>query len=151
MTVLRAGFWVLGAVVMISVAGCPADEDLPTQWEIIEGTAALTASIAVDSATGIPLVTYGSRTGQLTIAADSSVTGWIKIPANDTMHFTGIVTSEAGDLLLEWTGSTPTIYRVLTDPNYPTTYALISLDVLHANLVGDPALESYLVYWEFHR
>ena len=132
------------------LTGCQAD-DPPSPWEIIRGTAKLTANVAVDSATGNPLVTYTGRTGQLTIAADSSVTGWIKAPGSDTMHLTGTVTADGGRLLLQWTGASPTLYKVLTNSDFPSTYALLSVDVLHADLVGTPALESYMVYWEFDR
>lgn len=142
--------WHAALTLLLLTAGCAAEEK-PTPWEIIQGTATLTASIAVDSATGNPLVTYTGRTGRLTIGADSSVTGWLKLPAQDTMHVTGSVTDDGGNLVLVWTGTTPTTYKILTDPDFGSTYALISLDVLHANIAGDAAVESYLVYWEFER
>jgi hypothetical protein len=148
-----SGFWVLGSGFLLAtvLVGCKAETDEPTPWEIIEGTATLTSSRAIDSATGGSLVLYGGRTGQLTIGADSSVDGWLKFTGNpDTMYVTGEVTEDNG-LVLSWTGATPTVYRVVTDGSFPTTYALISFDVFHGNIDGDPADEIYLVYWEFDR
>jgi hypothetical protein len=162
----RSGFWVLGLSRAIArdlgfvrsglllaavLVGCKAEPDQPSPWEIIEGTATLTASRAIDSATGNSLVNYtASRTGQLTIGADSGVTGWLKFVGQDTMYVTGEVSEDNG-LVLTWTGATPTVYRIVTNGSFPTTYALISLDVFHGDIDGDPADEIYLVYWEFDR
>jgi hypothetical protein len=148
----RSGFWVLGSGLLLAavLVGCKAEPDQPSAWEIIEGTATLTASRSIDSATGNSLVNHTGRTGRLTIGADSSVTGWLKFAGQDTMHVTGDVSEDDG-LILTWTGATPTVYRIVTNGSFPTTYALISLDVFHGDIVGDGADEIYLVYWEFDR
>jgi hypothetical protein len=151
-TILRKAFRRFGPLVLggVLLVGCKAETDQPSPWEIIEGTATLTSSRSIDSATGNSLVSHGGRTGRLTIGADSSVVGWLKFTGQDTMHVTGEVSEDDG-LILSWTGATPTVYRIVTNGSFPTTYALISFDVFHGDIVGDSAEEIYMIYWEFDR
>jgi hypothetical protein len=154
-----SGFWVLGSgpvrtgvLIAAMLVGCKAERDEPTPWEIIEGTADLTDSKAVHPTTRAPFADYDSRIGTLTIAADSSVTGWIRMAAGDTAFFTGNVVLDGDDWVMTVAGDlTPTEYTIITDGGFPTTYALLSTTILNGNVDGIAGNEDYRVYWEFDR
>lgn len=144
-----AAWWVLGAALIAT--GCKTDP-VPTPYEIVHGTASLAASKAVDDSQFTQLVAYSGRSGSLTVADDSTLSGWFKLsPADSQHHFTGSVTFGPGDPIMALSGVTPWKYRVATSPDFPDTYALISDTVLTADLVGDATLEKYRLYWEFHK
>ncbi|MEP6745019.1 MAG: hypothetical protein ABJB33_05940 [Gemmatimonadota bacterium] len=147
--VLRAACWVLrGSLVMtvIGSGGCKSQDDAPTPWEIVQGTAALAASKALDPTTGGVLGDFPTRTGSLTVADDSSVTGWIRLVAGDTTFINGNVVNDGG-LVMTLTGLTPVEYAIITDGGFPTTYALLST----ATVSGGDVVGAHKVYWEFHR
>ena len=150
MKVLSAGCWVLGVALL--AAGCETDANSATPWEIVHGTSSLAASKAVDDTTFSEFVSYSGRSGVLTVVDDSTIRGWIRYsPADSQHHFTGTVSFGTGDPIMALAGVMPWKYRVITSPDFPDTYALISDTVLTANLVGDAALEKYRLYWEFQR
>ena len=144
--VLRVAF----AISLFGTAGCKADDD-PTAWEIIRGTAALAASAAVVPDTRVPLASYPSRTGSLTIGEDSSVTGWIRLAVGDTAFVTGTVAAEGGDLLMTLTGLTPGEYTIITDGAFPDTYGLLSTTILNSDVTGTADPELHRIYWQFER
>lgn len=148
MKVLSAGYWVLGAALLAS--GCKTEDNSATPWEIIHGSATLTASKAVAPTTRAEIVNYTGRSGKLTVADDSTVTGWRKIGA-DSAAVTGTVSFIGDSAVMTLTGLTPGEYAVITSPDFPTTYALISTAILTADIAGDPATEQYRVYWQFER
>lgn len=149
MNVLRAACCVLTSGLLL--AGCKAD-DPATPWEIVHGTATLAASKAVDTATYSQIFAYTGRSGSITVADDSIITGWIKFsPADSQHHFTGTLSLSAGDPLMTFSGIDPWKYRLLTSSAFPDTYGLVSDTVLTADLVGDATPEHYRVYWEFHK
>ena len=153
MSLKSSGFWVLGAGCLLTavLAGCKAETDEPTPWEIIEGTATLTASRAVHPTTNASFATY-ARIGTLTIGSDSSVTGWIRMAVGDTAFFTGTVVLDGDDLVMTVAGDlTPTEYTIITNGSFPTTYALLSTTILNGNVDGTAGNEDYRVYWEFDR
>ena len=144
MRVLTAGCWVLGAVLLAS--GCKTD-DPPSAWEIVRGTASLVASKSLHPTTGTVLADFPTRTGSLTVASDSSVTGWIKLAAGDTVFFTaGVVTNDA-DLVMTLPGLVPAEYTVITDGDFPDTYGLLST----ASVTDGDVAALHKVYWEFQR
>lgn len=140
------------AFLLTALLGCstPAD-DRGTPWETLHGTAALASSKAVDPSTRAEIVNYTGRSGTLTVADDSTVTGRIKLSASDSVDLTGVLTFIGDSAVMTLTGVTPGEYAVITSPNFPDTYALLSTAILTANITGDPATEQYRVYWEFHR
>lgn len=140
--------WALGAVVV--VAGCKADAP-PTPWEIIGGTASLADSKAVTPTSIEQIVDYPTRTGSITVASDSSVTGWIKFSAADSESFTGTVSAVGDSLIMTLTGLTPSEYAVGTSPDFVDTYALLSTAVINSDVTGDGTPEQHRLYWEFHR
>jgi hypothetical protein len=130
----------------LTLDGCKSD-DPPSAWEIIQGTASLTASKSLHPDSNTVLGDFPSRTGSLVVADDSTVTGWIRMAAGDTIHITdGIVTRE-GDLLMTLPGLTPAEYTILTDGDFPGTYGLLSTSAVTGGDVG--ALHK--VYWQFER
>jgi len=149
MRAIRVGYWVLG-VAMITV-GCKTDASHTTPWEIIHGTSSLVSSKAVDPTTHAEIVNYTGRSGKLTVADDSTVTGWRKLGPADSVAVTGTVSFIGDSAVMTLTGFTPGEYAVLTSPDFPDTYALLSTAILTADITGDPATEQYRVYWEFHR
>ncbi|MBW8771866.1 MAG: hypothetical protein JF590_01010 [Gemmatimonadetes bacterium] len=148
MKALSAGYWVLGATILL--AGCKSADDPATPWEIIHGTASLTASKAVAPTTHAEIVNYTGRSGKLTVADDSTVTGWRKIGA-DSAAVTGTVTFIGDSAVMTLTGLAPGEYAVITNGDFPTTYGLVSTAILTADITGDPATEQYRVYWQFDR
>jgi hypothetical protein len=149
MKLARAGWWVLGATLL--AAGCKTDDNRATPWEIIHGTATLTASAEVVPDTRAPLVSHPTRTGHLTVADDSTVTGVIHLGASDSAVVTGTVVEVGGDWVMTLNGLTPSEYTLITDGSFATTYGLLSTAILTANITGDPATEQYRVYWQFER
>lgn len=148
MRVLSAGCWVLVAL----TAGCKGTEPSATPWEILHGTSTVAVSKAVDTATYAEIVTLTGRSGSITVADDSTLSGWFKLsPADSQHHFTGSVSFGGGGATMSLTGFSPWKYRVITSSGFPDTYGLVSDTVLTANLVGDGALEHYRLYWELHR
>lgn len=144
----RAVLCVLGVAVM--TVGCKAD-DPATPWEIVHGTATVAVSKAVDTASYAQIVTFPGRSGSITVADDSTLTGWYKLFAADSQHhFTGTV-SLTPEPVISLTGVIPWKYRLLTSPDFADTYGLVSDTVLTDNLVGDATLEHYRLYWEFHK
>jgi hypothetical protein len=148
MKVLNAGSCVLGIALLVS--GCKTDDHSATPWEVIHGTASLTLSKAVTPTDHAELVNYAGRTGRLTVADDSTVTGWRKIGA-DSAAVNGTVAFIGDSAVMTLTGLTPGEYAVITSPDFPDTYALISTAILTADITGDPATEQYRVYWQFER
>jgi hypothetical protein len=144
MKMLSAGYWVLGAALLAS--GCKTD-DPATPWEIIRGTASLVASKSLHPTTGAVLGDFPTRTGSLTVAADSTVTGWIRLAAGDTVFFTaGVVANDAG-LVMTLPGLVPAEYTVITDGDFPDTYGLLST----ASVTDGDVAALHKVYWEFAR
>jgi hypothetical protein len=142
----------LGLVALLALTlGCPAEEDPPSRWEIIQGTAVLTGSAAVVPDTRAPIVSYENRTGELVIGTDSTVTGWIKLSAGDTAHVTGVVVVDGADLVMTLTDLTPTEYTIFTNGSFPTTYGLVSTAILNSDVTGDGNPEQHRIYWEFER
>ena len=144
MKVLSSGCLVLGAALLFG--GCKADEQ-PTAWEIIHGTAALTASKALHPDSGTVLGDFPTRTGSLTVADDSTITGWIALAMGDTVHITAGTVTKSGGLVMTLPGLTPAEYTVLTDGDFPGTYGLLST----ATVTGGDAVALHKVYWQFER
>lgn len=146
---LRTADWGLRGALVIALlgsAGCKA-EDPPSEWEIIRGTAALAASKSLHPDSGTTMGNFPTRTGSLTVAEDSTVTGWIKMAAGDTVHITaGVVVNESG-LVMNLPGLDPSEYEVITSGDYPDTYALLST----AAVTGGDVPGLHLVYWEFNQ
>jgi hypothetical protein len=138
------------ALALVANAGCGTEPDSATPWEIIHGTASLTSSKAVTPTDHAELVNYSGRSGRLTVADDSTVTGWRKIGA-DSAAVNGTVTFIGDSAVMTLTGLTPGEYAVITRSDFPGTYALLSTAILTANITGDPATEQYRVYWQFER
>ena len=149
MRVRSAGCWVLGAALVLT--GCKTDSKNATPWEVIHGSSVLAASKALDPATHAEIVNYTGRSGELTVADDSTVTGWRKLGPADSVAVTGTVAFIGDSAVMTLTGVTPGEYAVLTSPDFPDTYALLSTAILTADITGDPTPEQYRVYWEFHR
>ena len=143
---LRVGL----SLLIATVAACKTEDNSATPWEIIQGSATLTASKAVTPATHAELVAYSGRSGKLTVAADSTVIGWRKIGV-DSAAVTGTVTFIGDSAVMTLTGLAPGEYAVITRSDFPNTYALISTAILTADITGDPATEQYRVYWQFER
>ena len=149
MRVLRVGCWVLAGAT--ALAGCKATDTSATPWEIVHGTSTIAAAKAVDTATYAQIVAFTGAGGTITVADDSSLTGWFKLAAADSQdHFTGSV-SFGDSARMALSGITPWKYRLITSSAYPNTYGLVSDTVLTANLVGDAGLEHYRLYWELQR
>jgi hypothetical protein len=148
--VLRVGYWVLGAAV-VGLVGCGTTTPSATPWEIIHGTSTLALSKALTPVTHTEIVNYTGRTGKLTVADDSTITGWRKLNAGDSAAVTGTVTFIGDSVVMTLTGVTPSEYTVLTSPSFPSTYALLSTAILNTDITGDGTPEQYRVYWEFHR
>lgn len=143
-----AGCWVMVAL----VAGCKTTEPSATPWEVLHGTSVVTDSKAVDTATYAEIVTLTGRSGSITVADDSTLTGWFEDSAGDSQHhFTGSVSFGADGVTMSLTGFSPWKYRVITSGSFPDTYGLVSDTVLATDLVGDAGLERYRLYWELHR
>lgn len=143
-----AGCWVLVAL----TAGCNATEPSTTPWDILRGTSTVAVSKGVDTASYAEIVTLTGRSGSITIADDSTVTGWFKDSASDAQHhFTGSISFGGGGVMMSLTGYSPWKYRVITSGDFPDTYGLVSDTVLTADLVGDAGPEHYRLYWELHR
>jgi len=130
----------------LGLAACQKD-DPPSQWEIIQGTAALTASKALQPDSNTVLGDFPSRTGSLTVAEDSTVTGWIRLAEGDTVHITAGTVVNDGGLLMILPGLTPAEYKVLTKGDFPDTYGLLST----ASVTGGDAGALHKVYWQFER
>ena len=149
MSVLRVACCVMA--VAIAVAGCKATDTSATPWEIVHGTSTVSAVKAVDTASYAQIVAFTGGGGSITVADDSSLSGWFKLAAADSQHhFTGSV-SFGDSATMALSGITPWKYRLITSSAYPTTYGLVSDTVLTADLVGDAGLEHYRLYWELHR
>lgn len=137
-------------VLVVLTAGCAAQDDKPSAWEILRGTAALTASKSLNPSTGAVLGDFPARTGELVVADDSTVTGWIRLAAGDTVFFeagtAGNVVNEGG-LVMTLPGLDPAEYTVITDGDFPDTYGLLST----ASVSGGDVAALHKVYWEFHR
>jgi hypothetical protein len=148
MNMLRVACCVLGSALVLS--GCKAD-DPPTTWEIVHGTATLAAAKAIAESSFTEIVALSGRSGSLTVADDTTLSGWYRLsPADSQHHFTGTLTL-GPDPIMALSGVTPWQYHLLTNPDFADTYALVSDTVLTANLVGDATLERYRLYWEFHK
>ena len=136
--VLALAFLLLGA--------CAAEEK-PSAWEIVRGTAQLQGSKSLTPARDSVLADFPTRTGQLVVGDDSTVTGWIRLAAGDTVHITAGSVVNDGGLVMTLPELTPSEYAVITDGDFPDTYGLISTSSVSG---GDhPSL--HLVYWEFAR
>ncbi|HVX88219.1 MAG TPA: hypothetical protein VG940_04770 [Gemmatimonadales bacterium] len=137
-------------LLVLLTAGCAAREEQPSAWEIVHGTAQLSASKSLDPSTGAVLGDFPTRTGSLTVAADSTVTGWIKLAAGDTVFFAdgtaGSVVNDGG-LVMVLPGLTPSEYAVITDGDFPDTYGLLST----SSVSGGDVVALHKVYWEFAR
>jgi hypothetical protein len=134
----------------LGLGACQKD-DPPSQWEIISGTATLELSAAVDPTTHTQLATYPTRTGSLTIADDSTVSGWVRIAAGDTVDLVGILTHEGGETLITFDSLVPAEYSVITNGDFRDTYALLSTSILYSNVNEDPAPENHRLYWQFSK
>lgn len=132
------------------LAGCET-EDPPTPWEIIKGTAPLTISAAVHPTTRVSLATYPSRTGTLTIADDSTTSGWIRMAAGDTVFLTGAVVKEGSGWIVTFDDLVPAEYNIITSGDYPDTYGLVSTAILTSDVTGDAVAEQHRIYWQFER
>ena len=130
----------------LTLAGCKT-EDPPSPWEIIQGTAALTASKSLHPSTGAVLGDFPTRTGQLVVADDSTVTGWIKLATGDTVHITAGTVTKDGGWVMTLPGLDPAEYEVLTNGDFPDTYGLRST----ASVSGGDVVALHKVYWEFAR
>jgi len=142
----------LGAslLLILALSSCKT-EDLPTTWEIIHGTAELTISAAVHPDTRAPIVSYETRTGELTIKDDSTTEGWIKLAAGDTVDLVGQVTRDEGTWYVTFDDLLPAEYKIITNGEFAGVYGLVSTSVLTSNIVGDATPENYRVYWQFER
>ena len=137
-------------VLLLLLGGCAAQEDRPSAWEIVRGTADLTASKSLHPSTGAELGVFPTRTGQLVVGDDSTVTGWIKLAAGDTVHITtGTIVNDGGLVMTlpELSPDEPVEYTVLTSGDFPDTYGLIST----ASVSGGDVVPLHKVYWEFAR
>ena len=135
---------------LLFAAGCAAQDDKPSAWEIVHGTASLTASKSLHPSTGAVLGEFPTRTGQLVVGDDSTVTGWIKLAAGDTVHITtGTIVNDGGLVMTlpELSPDEPVEYTVLTSGDFPDTYGLIST----ASVSGGDVGALHKVYWEFSR
>jgi hypothetical protein len=139
----------LGLVMLLGAVACKT-EDPSTPWEIIHGTGTLVGSKALHPTTNAQIVDYPTRTGTLTVSGDSTISGAITLSVGNTVPFTGTVTND-GELIMTLTGFTPTEYRVLTDPDFPETYALLSTSIINSDITGDAIPEQHRIYWEFQR
>ena len=90
------GLRTLAMLALILVGGCKADEE-PTAWEIVQGTAILAASKAVNPDTRAMIVDY-DRTGFITVNADSTISGQIALAPGLTANFTGLLTGSGSAL-----------------------------------------------------
>ncbi len=147
MKVLSAGCWVLGAMLLVS--GCKTEEK-PSAWEIVKGTAILSASMAVNPDTRAMIAQY-DRTGSISINADSTISGQIALAPGLTANFTGLLTGSGSDLMVQLVGLNPDSYTVITSGDYPDTYALLSTAVFNTDVTGDGVPEQYRIYWQFQR
>jgi hypothetical protein len=137
-------------LLLAATLGC-GKEDAPSQWEIIHGTATLTVSAAVHPDTRAALATYSSRTGTLTIAEDSTTSGWIRIAAGDTVFLAGTVVNDGGELIVTFDDLVPAEYTIITNGDFPDTYGLLSTTVLNSNVTGDASPEDHRIYWQFEK
>ena len=152
MSGLRTADCVLRVAVAISLfgtAGCKADDE-PTAWEILQGTAILAASKAVNPDTRVMIAEY-DRTGSITINADSTVSGQIALAPGLTANFTGLLTGGGSTWLVQLVGLNPEWYSVLTSGDYPDTYAFLSTAVFNSDVTGDGIPEQHRIYWQFER
>lgn len=147
MTVFRHSRW---ALAFLLVLGACAAEDPPSEWEIVQGTAILTASKAVNSVSGATIVDY-DRTGTITIHPDSTISGQIALAPGQTANFTGLLTGSGSSLLVQLTDLNPGSYSVLTSGKYPDTYALVSTAEITSDVTGDGIAEKHRVYWQFQK
>lgn len=137
---------------VLAVIGCGTTEPSATPWEILHGTSTVAASKAVDTTTYAQIVALSGMSGSITVADDSTLTGWFKLfPADSQHHFTGSVSFGSGGTTMSLTGFSPWKYRVITGSSFPDIYGLVSDTTLTADLVGDAGLEHYRQYWELHR
>ena len=140
----------LGLAALLLAGACAAQEERPSAWEIVRGTAALAASKSLHPSTGAVLGDFPTRTGQLVVADDSTVTGWIKLAAGDTVFITaGTVVSDGGLVMTlpEMAPDEPTEYAVVTDGDFPDTYGILST----ASVTDGDVAALHKVYWEFHK
>lgn len=131
---------------LVFLGGC-APEDRPSAWEIVRGTAALTASKSLHPTTGDELGDFPTRTGQLVVAEDSTVTGWIKMASGDTVHIVAGTVAFDSVLVMVLPELTPVEYEILTNGDFPDTYGLLST----GSVTGGDVAALHKVYWEFHR
>ena len=137
-------------VLLLLTAGCAAQEDKPSAWEIVRGTASLTRSRSIDPTSGAIVGDFPTRTGQLVVADDSTVTGWIKLAAGDTVHITtGTIVDDGGLVMTlpELSPDEPVEYEVITSGDFPDTYGLMST----ASVTGGDVPGLHKVYWQFER
>ena len=149
MKVLSAGCWVLGGMLLVS--GCKTEDNSATPWEILHGTSALTASAAVVPDTRALIVSYPARTGRLTVADDSTVSGVIHIGATDSAVVTGTVVEVGSGWVMTLNGLSPSEYTVITDGQFATTYGLISTAIINSDVTLDGNPELHRIYWQFER
>ncbi len=133
-------------LLLLLTAGCAAQDDKPSAWEILRGTAALTASKSLHPSTGAVLGDFPARTGELVVADDSTVTGWIRLAAGDTAFVNGTVLDDGG-LVMTLDSLPPNEYAVITNGDFPDTYGLLST----ASVSGGDVVALHKVYWEFAR
>ena len=135
---------------LVFLGGC-AQDDRPSAWEIVRGTADLVASKSLHPTTGAVLGDFPTRTGRLVVADDSTVTGWIKMAATgDSIQIlTGTVVNNGGLVMTlpELGPGEPTEYEIIANGDFPDTYGLLST----ASVTGGDAVALHKVYWEFHR
>lgn len=136
-----------GALMALLLLGACKADDQPTAWEIVHGTSTLTASKALQPDSGTVLGDFPTRTGSLTVADDSTVTGWIKLAAGDTVHITAGTVVQSSGLVMTLPGLTPAEYKVITDGDFPHTYGLLST----ASVSGGDVVPLHKVYWQFER
>ena len=132
-------------MLLLLTAGCAAQEDKPSAWEIVRGTAALTLSRSLHPTTGAILADFPTRTGQLVVADDSTVTGWIKMAAGDTVHIVAGTVAFDSVLVMVLPELSPVEYEILTSGDFPDTYGLRSTATVSGGDVSAP----HKVYWQF--
>jgi len=135
---------------MLLLGSCKA-EDSATPWEIIHGSATLTASADVVPDTHAPLASYPSRTGHLVVADDSTISGVIHLGASDSAVVTGTVVEVGNGWVMTLNGLTPNEYTLITDGQFATTYGLISTAIINSDVTGDLTPEEHRIYWQFER
>ena len=144
---LRAGVLLL----LVTSAGCKTEDNSATPWEIMHGSATLTASAAVVPDTRSPLASYPTRTGHLVVADDSTVSGVIHLTVTDSAVVTGTLVEVGSGWVMTLNGLTPSEYTVLTNAGFATTYGLVSTAIINSDVTGDLTPEQHRIYWQFER